>query len=80
VEAGAQFVNVEIVCSDVRVHRQRVETRVSTIPGLRLPTWNDVETREYHEWTVERIVLDTSQRPAAECVDELVSRVWGGTT
>jgi predicted kinase len=79
VDAGALYVNVEIVCSDAREHRDRVETRASTIPGLRLPTWHEVENREYHDWTVERIVLDTSRRPEAECVDELVSKVTGGT-
>src|SRR5215831_7680742 len=79
VDAGAQYVNVEIICSDAQEHRRRVETRVSTIPGLRLPTREDVESREYHDWTMERIVLDTSQRPEAECVDELAARVLGGT-
>src|SRR5262249_17263704 len=37
--ADARYVNIEVVCSDIRKHRERVETRVSTIPGLRLPTW-----------------------------------------
>jgi predicted kinase len=75
---GARYVNIEIVCSDVREHRERVETRASTIPGFRLPTWPEVENREYHAWTVERIVLDTSRRSERECIDELLSRVSRG--
>jgi len=72
-EAQANYVNIEVTCSDVREHRQRVETRISTASGLRLPTWGEVENREYHEWTVERIVIDTANRPEMECVDDLLS-------
>jgi len=77
--ADARHVNIEVVCSDPRQHRERVETRASTIPGLRLPTWHEVETREYHDWTVERVVLDTSRRPEGECIDELLSKLSGET-
>jgi predicted kinase len=75
--ANARYVNIEVVCSDTRKHRERVETRASTIPGLRLPTWHEVETREYHDWTVERLVLDTSRRSEGECIDELLSKLSG---
>jgi predicted kinase len=77
-DAGVRYVNIEIICSDRREHRERVDTRTSTVSGLRLPTWRDVEERDYHEWTLERIVLDTSQRPDSACVDELLSRLAGG--
>ena len=59
-EAGARAVNIEIVCPDAREHRRRVETRGPTVPGLRPPTWHEVEQREYHDWTVDRIMIDTS--------------------
>src|SRR5262249_50739996 len=75
----APYVNVEVVCADRRQHRERVERRASTIPGLRLATWHEVETREYHDWTVERVVLDTSVRSAGECIDELLSKLSGET-
>jgi len=77
--ANARYENIEVVCSDPRKHRERVETRASTIPGLRLPTWHEVETREYHDWTVERLVLDTSRRSEGECIDELLSKLSGET-
>ena len=77
--ADARYVNIEVVCSDPRKHREREETRATTIPGLRLPTWHEVETREHHDWTVERVVVDTSRRPEGECIDELLSKLSGKT-
>jgi predicted kinase len=72
VETGSNFVNIEVVCSDKREHRRRVEDRSSTVPGLKLPTWREVEARQYDEWSRDRILLDTSGRPEAACLDELL--------
>jgi len=69
----ARYVNIEVVCSDPREHRRRVETRLGTVPGLRLPTWQDVAEREYHGWTVDRVVVDTFGRSERECLDELLA-------
>ena len=71
---GARYVNIEVVCSDIREHRRRVETRLGTVPGLRLPTWQDVAEREYHGWTVDRVVVDTFGRSERECLDELLAK------
>ncbi|HRF61108.1 MAG TPA: AAA family ATPase [Fimbriimonadaceae bacterium] len=73
--ARSPYVNIEVICSDPRQHRERVETRTSTIPGHRLPTWSEVETREYHAWTVARIVIDTAGKTPGECIEELLSQV-----
>jgi predicted kinase len=73
-DAGARSVNIEIICSDVREHRHRVETRTSTIEGLRLPTWTEVEGRVYDPWSSDRIVVDTAGRSEAECLAEITSR------
>jgi predicted kinase len=48
--AGVPFVEIEVICSNVAEHRTRVETRVGDIAGLRLPTWTDVEGRDYESW------------------------------
>jgi predicted kinase len=53
---------IEITCSDSDEHRTRVETRESDIPGLSLPSWEAVVSREYDPWNRERIVLDTSNQ------------------
>jgi len=58
-EAGVRAVEVEITCSDANEHRRRVESRVSDVPGLRLPTWEEVVSREYHPWEQEHLVIDT---------------------
>ncbi len=77
-DVGSRFVHIEVICSDTQEHRRRVETRAPTVPGLRLPTWQEVESREYHDWTVGRIVLDTSRRPEVECIEELLPKLSGG--
>ena len=56
----AVFINVEVVCSDPVEHRRRVENRASSVPNLSLPTWSDIIAREYHEWTVPPVRIDTS--------------------
>jgi predicted kinase len=62
---------VEVICSDPQQHRQRVETRPSDISGLRLPTWEEVVSREYEPWERKHIVIDTTGRSVAESVKEL---------
>ena len=51
-DAGAGYLNIEVVCSDLHEHRRRVETRLSTGHGLRLPTWQDVTARVHDDWTI----------------------------
>lgn len=70
---GARFVNVEVVCSDQDEHRKRVETRSSSVPGLKMPTWHDVVQRDYHAWTSDRCVIDTAGKTAGNCLDELLA-------
>jgi predicted kinase len=62
---------VEVICSDPQQHRQRVETRPADISGLRLPTWEEVVSREYEPWERKHIVIDTTGRSVAESVKEL---------
>ena len=69
--AHARAVEVEVICSDPQLHRQRVETRSVDIRGLSLPTWENVICREYEPWQREHIVIDTAGRSVAESVEEL---------
>ena len=52
---------IEVVCSDLAVHRRRLEERVRGIEGLDEPDWASVERRraEYEPWTDRRLVLDS---------------------
>ena len=69
------FINIEIICSDKAEHRKRIESRISEIEGLKLPNWNDVENREYHQWETDRIMIDTAGKTAEMCIEELVSGI-----
>jgi hypothetical protein len=68
-------VNIEVICSDPDQLRQRVENRRATVPGLHLPTWQDVLDREYDVWSVSRIVIDTANSSPQKCVDTLIGDV-----
>ena len=70
--ARARTVEVEIVCSDPQQHRQRVENRISDIPGLKLPSWDEVISREYEPWQRKHIVIDTARRTVSDNVNELL--------
>lgn len=53
-------VEIEVKCSDLNEHRRRIETRATDIPGLRLPAWDEVLSREYHSWDCQHLVVDTA--------------------
>lgn len=75
VENKAQLVNIEVICSDQQIHRQRVESRVSQIPGLAQPSWRDVIEREYHEWSLPRIVIDMAAQTPVESLATLINQL-----
>lgn len=52
---------IEVVCSDIQVHRRRLERRSRNIVGFEEPTWEAVQQRrsEYEPWTDHRLVLDS---------------------
>jgi hypothetical protein len=68
-------VNIEVICSDSSEHRRRVETRVAEVSGLQLPTWRDVENREYQPWLEARVVFDTAGKSEAQCPSELLAEL-----
>lgn len=72
-DAGAAHVNIEVLCTDTEEHRQRVESRISDVGGLALPTWSDVLRREYEPWTAQRLVIDTAGRSPEESQVQLLS-------
>nr|WP_246315145.1 AAA family ATPase [Kineococcus aurantiacus] len=58
---------VEVVCSDPRVHRQRLLDRRRDLEGFPEPTWESVQARRaaFVDWPQDRLVLD-SLRPLPE--------------
>ncbi len=74
-DSRADYVNIEVICSDSNEHRLRAEARVADVFGLRLPTWNEIKHREYHDWTVERVIVDTAGKSKIECASYLLSKL-----
>lgn len=75
IDADAEPVDIEVICSDKATHRRRVETRRATVHGLILPTWEAVVTREYHPWVTARIVIDTAALTPAESLAVLMAKL-----
>jgi predicted kinase len=57
--AGVRAMDVEVICSDEREHRRRVESRDAE-PFTPKLTWLDVATRDYRPWDRDRLVVDTA--------------------
>lgn len=70
---GANCSDIEICCSDEAEHRSRVETRDGGSEGLYLPSWTEVQNREYEPWQSDRIVVDTSGQTIDESFDVLMA-------
>jgi predicted kinase len=67
---SARLAEIEVICSDAALHRQRAEARTSDIVGLGLPTWQDIVSRDYDPWDRDHLVLDT----ANDSIDHLLER------
>jgi len=65
-KSNSQCINIEVICSDKAEHEKRNETRNSEVEGLQLPTWDEIQHREYDEWETERIRIDTSNKSIEE--------------
>lgn len=66
VSLGIPYREIEVICSDEREHRHRIDTRAADIPDFVLPTWEEVQTRQYDVWDREHIVIDTAHRTVDE--------------
>jgi predicted kinase len=75
--ARVRAIEIEVMCSDAKEHRRRVETRTSDISGLRLPSWQEVVARDYQSWQRERVVIDTAGRTVEQNVEVLRKALAG---
>ena len=75
--AGVAIVEVEILCSDLKEHRRRVEKRTADLALFRPPTWDEVLSREYDSWDNEHIVIDTIGSSVEESVRILHQKLPG---
>lgn len=72
---GASFINIEIICSDIEEHKKRAESRRDGINNLKLPTWEEILKREFHEWDTSRILIDTANKSIDEALAELIAAI-----
>ena len=71
VDLGVRFIDIEVICSDNNEHQRRVETRHSSIPNLKLPTWKQVQEREYESWDRGIIRIDTAEKEIQQSIVDL---------
>ena len=67
------FINIEVVCSDVEEHQSRIEGRLSTIANLQLPTWLDVMNREYQRWETDVVHINTAHHSPSHSIAQLIT-------
>jgi predicted kinase len=70
---GVPWLDVEVVCSNPSLHRERVENRTVDIEGLALPDWQAVIDRDYQPWGSERLVLDSATLSVTQSVEKIVA-------
>ena len=70
-KSKAKRIDVEVICSDKSEHRRRIENRRADIDGHRLPTWDEVENREYHNWDTGHLVIDTATVSVHKAVEQI---------
>jgi len=73
--SGVLFVEVEVTCSNPTMHRQRIEQRSADIYSHVLPSWQEVQQREYHPWEGEPIRIDTALLSVEQATDEILRRL-----
>jgi predicted kinase len=73
--AGVPAREIEVICSNRTEHRRRVETRMTDVPGLVKPTWQEVTGRAYEDWGQRPLVIDTATARVDELVADLVSKL-----
>ena len=70
---GVPCLDVEVVCSNLKLHRERVENRTVDIEGLALPDWQAVIDRDYQPWDSEHLVLDSAILSVEQSVEAIVA-------
>lgn len=72
-EASSQYKEIEVICSDAKLHQKRVENRQSDIENLILPSWDSVTSRQYDKWKSSPLVIDTAGKSLEQSQSELLS-------
>ena len=73
--ADARAIDVEVICSNITEHRQRVESRPTDIPGLVPPSWQEISERECHPWDRAHIIVDTANTSVEQAIRALMPMI-----
>ena len=68
-------IEIEVICSDLTLHRHRVESRTVNVPGLKLPSWDQVVHREVEPWDRDHVVIDTAGHAPEDSLSKLLAMV-----
>ncbi|MBB4130826.1 putative kinase [Xanthomonas arboricola] len=71
----SRLLEIEVVCSDRNVHRQRVESRHGDVVGLRVPDWSSVLAHDYAAWTEPHEVIDSAVLSPQQAVAQIMGRL-----
>ena len=74
-KCNCKYINIEIICSDEKEHKYRIENKINEIENLKLPTWEEIKNREYDLWEEEHIIIDTAKKTIEECINELIEKI-----
>ncbi len=71
-DGSFRLLEVEIVCSNLAEHRNRINGRSTDISDFVLPTWDDVLKHEYESWVTPRLVIDTALISAGDAARSIL--------
>lgn len=74
-QSNALDIEIEVICSDQSVHRQRVESRSTDVVGLTKPNWHATITRTYDLWERSHIIIDTAKGDITRLLDALDTEI-----
>ncbi len=74
-QVHARLMQIEITCSDLEQHKERVEQRMSDLKEFKLPSWQDVLDRCYEAWENSDLIIDTAKYNVTESISIIMSRL-----
>ncbi|WP_194948077.1 AAA family ATPase [Actinomyces trachealis] len=72
---NVKLLEVELVCSDLEEHRHRLENRTLDVVGMRNPSWQEVQDREYEPWHRKHLQLDTARLRPSESAERIITHM-----
>lgn len=67
-------IEIEVICSAKDEHKYRVENRKVDVANLTLPSWQQVQEREYEPWLKQIIQIDTAGKTPEKSFQELLNK------